>query len=104
MYIHGVRPLYVHAHTYAHTHTHTDRQLHQWLETCEKDGTEMDPNFAAGVRMGMGTFNLVWNWITMHLTCIYIYQQNSSDMYIVLICSCMYSYCSESLESMRLLP
>ena len=35
------------------------RQLYQWLETCEQEGVEMEQNSAAGIRMGMGTFNLV---------------------------------------------
>jgi tetratricopeptide (TPR) repeat protein len=34
------------------------KQLYQWLETCEEEGVEMEPNSAAGIRMGMGTFNL----------------------------------------------
>jgi tetratricopeptide (TPR) repeat protein len=34
------------------------KQLYQWLKECEKEGVELEPNFATGIRMGMGTFNL----------------------------------------------
>jgi hypothetical protein len=37
------------------------KQLYQWLKECEKEGVELEPNFATGIRMGMGTFNLVWH-------------------------------------------
>ena len=45
--------------THTHTHTHTHRHLYTWLETCEENGTEVEPNFDCGVRMGIGSFNLV---------------------------------------------
>lgn len=35
------------------------RQLYQWLVTCQEEGLQVEPNFATGVRMGYGCFNLV---------------------------------------------
>jgi len=34
------------------------KQLFQWLVTCEQEDQEVEPNFATGVRMGIGCFNL----------------------------------------------
>ena len=35
------------------------RHMYEWLKTCEAEGISLEANFTSGVRMGMGSFNLV---------------------------------------------
>ena len=35
------------------------RELYAWLDNCEQNGVEIDPDFATGVRLGIGCFNVV---------------------------------------------
>ena len=35
------------------------RSFHQWVESSVAEGVELDPEFIAGVQLGIGCFNLV---------------------------------------------
>lgn len=35
------------------------RQFNHWVQTCTAEGIEVEPNFAAGVQLGVGCFNVV---------------------------------------------
>ncbi|KAL5487393.1 hypothetical protein EMCRGX_G019987 [Ephydatia muelleri] len=37
----------------------TYKELYAWLDTCERNGIEIDSDFATGVRLGIGCFNVV---------------------------------------------
>ena len=39
------------------------RGFHQWIVNCRAGGVEVEPNFAAGVSMGIGLFNMVSIWV-----------------------------------------
>ena len=58
------------------------RQLYQWLETCEEEGVEMEPNSAAGIRMGMGTFNLVCVCVGFSYTYVGEGREHASQLYL----------------------
>ena len=46
------------------------RSLYEWLKTCENEGVTLDQNFTSGVRMGMGSFNLVCGVCVECVVCV----------------------------------